>query len=556
MHRCLCVPEILSLICAEFSSDCPYSLPTRDGNALASLARTSKSWSEPALEVLWRSIDGIEKLFPELQSLLHEDEPEMLSLQRCLTAAEMNVFKKNAARIRDFEESDGKYNALYPVLFGYGYGSSLLPNLRRLNWQVSTPEAFPYFRLLLCPNLKELRLCIQEEIVFEQLNSLKTLSIPSSSPTVGPLPKISQLELCLNDIPISQFPSALSARKELLNVLHSWSQLTDLDIDEMPLESLGCIVSLPNLKRLKFVGELDPPLHLYPLPIPFRPQAMPPSLEPPCPLLEDLSIYQVPLSIIDNMFKVLIRVHLKNLAFAFGTDHYDPDEDIMPLLNNLDRHIDPYTLESITLSCCFNVEFPTFIVPLLKFHRLREVSLDAAPFESIPEMPMSQVATSWPLIEALRIRSSQAEQQGWDWESPPSQDAASSFTLISLIPLAKECRNLRLLSLTVAADSETQDVIERNPHMIEGVENSSLRGLLLSEESLIADNEEFVAAFLSSLFPALDNVTHDVFGWSDEEPSSDILGWRRVGELLRTQNREKRSERFDAQNDKPYSRPR
>lgn len=60
MHRCFAVPEILNLICNQCVK---FSNPPRLAwNTLASLARTSRSFQEPALQHLWYEIDTIAPL--------------------------------------------------------------------------------------------------------------------------------------------------------------------------------------------------------------------------------------------------------------------------------------------------------------------------------------------------------------------------------------------------------------------------------------------------------------------------------------------------------------
>lgn len=64
IHPCLRVPELVDLIFRSFEElDLPPSLA-----ALASLARTCRLFSEPALDVLWSRLPSIApllKLFPE-----------------------------------------------------------------------------------------------------------------------------------------------------------------------------------------------------------------------------------------------------------------------------------------------------------------------------------------------------------------------------------------------------------------------------------------------------------------------------------------------------------
>ena len=55
MHRALCIDEIIQLI-FDFCGDLP---DTRPRWTYAQLARCCKTWTGPALDRLWRRIDGL-----------------------------------------------------------------------------------------------------------------------------------------------------------------------------------------------------------------------------------------------------------------------------------------------------------------------------------------------------------------------------------------------------------------------------------------------------------------------------------------------------------------
>ena len=72
VHRCLLVPELFSLVCEALRHDrCDMRLRRRLAT-LASLARTCHAFEGPALDVLWREIEGLRPLLCTMPSDLFE----------------------------------------------------------------------------------------------------------------------------------------------------------------------------------------------------------------------------------------------------------------------------------------------------------------------------------------------------------------------------------------------------------------------------------------------------------------------------------------------------
>lgn len=71
-HRCLLIPEILSLVCAAVSLDDVAS--SRRLETLAALARTSRLFQEPALDCLWSELSTIAPLVKCMPSDLWREE--------------------------------------------------------------------------------------------------------------------------------------------------------------------------------------------------------------------------------------------------------------------------------------------------------------------------------------------------------------------------------------------------------------------------------------------------------------------------------------------------
>ncbi|KAJ7939798.1 hypothetical protein B0H13DRAFT_1850565 [Mycena leptocephala] len=62
VHRGLGILEIVEMICSQLDSNRPQSLPADASHALSALARSSKFFLNPALNVLWRHQDTVADL--------------------------------------------------------------------------------------------------------------------------------------------------------------------------------------------------------------------------------------------------------------------------------------------------------------------------------------------------------------------------------------------------------------------------------------------------------------------------------------------------------------
>ena len=71
VHRCLLVPELFSLVCEVLMYD--YEMRLRQRSAtLASLACTCRAFEGPALDTLWREIQGLRPILCTMPSDLFE----------------------------------------------------------------------------------------------------------------------------------------------------------------------------------------------------------------------------------------------------------------------------------------------------------------------------------------------------------------------------------------------------------------------------------------------------------------------------------------------------
>jgi hypothetical protein len=69
MHVCLSIPEILAMICNELAPSDDLNGEVHDLDAPAMLARTLRTFSEPALDALWNGLGP--SILPLLRCIIY-----------------------------------------------------------------------------------------------------------------------------------------------------------------------------------------------------------------------------------------------------------------------------------------------------------------------------------------------------------------------------------------------------------------------------------------------------------------------------------------------------
>ncbi|KAG8944659.1 hypothetical protein FRC04_001623 [Tulasnella sp. 424] len=238
----LAVPELLANV---------LSFATQ--STLASCALACKSWSDVALDVLWRNLDSV---FPLLEMLMGMellgdlDYPSPNSLQRLssrLSRADWSRFQLYAGRVRSLSYNDeDSYRddptvsrlptqALAMLCFHRPIGFALLPNIENLKWSTSgsATSILPF----LSPRVKylEVELTGGVESVNDFFYALAQGRIPN-------------LETFILKTPTP----ALDIEDSLQKVIGTWKILENLLVPPYYLRPsiLGAAASLPNLKVL------------------------------------------------------------------------------------------------------------------------------------------------------------------------------------------------------------------------------------------------------------------------------------------------------------------
>ncbi|KAG5652647.1 hypothetical protein H0H81_004203 [Sphagnurus paluster] len=166
MQHCLSLPEIASIICGHLEDEGSFK-------GLSALAQTSRTFSEPAQDAIWREISSLKPLIRCMpEDLWRENDDELdfddaiQAFQRSILPTDWPRFERNAKRVRiiNYLEDDEMESEDYQMLVLAAWARSLFPALR-------TPTGLEY-------------VSDGAEIVSEAIcrfTELETLSMPSLS---------------------------------------------------------------------------------------------------------------------------------------------------------------------------------------------------------------------------------------------------------------------------------------------------------------------------------------------------------------------------------------
>ncbi|KAK6988189.1 hypothetical protein R3P38DRAFT_2660923 [Favolaschia claudopus] len=181
MHRCLSVLEILELICSHLDG-------RQRRPALAALARTCQSFSDPALCVLWQkhsSLAPFLKLMPTDLIRQSSDLPRTWNLLRPITVSDWDRPNVFAPRVRELVVQTLDWNQvadIFPILSACAPLGVIFPNLRSLTCYITLVEAanLPSIRSFFSSTLQEIKFVCRWNVTSISLIS----ALPITCPTV------------------------------------------------------------------------------------------------------------------------------------------------------------------------------------------------------------------------------------------------------------------------------------------------------------------------------------------------------------------------------------
>ncbi|KAJ6534387.1 hypothetical protein B0H19DRAFT_1272099 [Mycena capillaripes] len=511
MHRALCIPEIVELICAQYK---PYALgPIKKDafRALSVLGRTSKMFSDPALNELWsrqESMVQLLKCMPDdlwdiTQQTEGTDEVDGLvyisiHLRRSITSSDWERPRFYSHRVKSFIWLPDTCLCTPDVFEALGLcllSDPVFPNLAELHWHPDSPHSFHHIRLFLTSRLTKIHL--------SSIQTMSHLSLLSNLAVKCP---------CLKDVDIYVEEGFLTtdSSNSLIPIISRFvSQLGRLESANVPGldgRAFAYLAQLLTLESLE-LRSLDLP-QFHPIPG-----------ETACfPALTRLT--GLPMGPCTRMITMMTNCSLVNIYGSVLGDELSP----WPTKALPEDSIPPWPLAAHIHHCKASIcPLGDILEPLLSFSNLVKVSLTHPVGFDLDNATILAMACAWPRLQSLLLIAS------------PYRHIPSRVTLEGLYALAKYCPNLSDLCLTF--DATVVPHIEDDA--VETVRQTVLHTINVGASPTGAPRP--VAEFLSAIFPGLDSIEtllEDLLEQSDgqvtgePEVAASYFAWRRVEEQL------------------------
>ncbi|KAM5545509.1 hypothetical protein V8D89_000547 [Ganoderma adspersum] len=470
-HRVLAIPEIVELVFSFL-----------DDAERANNARVSKGWSEVALDLLWRSVDDLPRLFGLLTQLDHREDGT--HFHRALEPDDWSRFMHYASRVRTLSVEPGVDSILSgPFVFDEVARSrttlNILPKLTSFTWLSQQGDRLRMSLMFMHDNIKEFAVALVASPGYSLGTFFQEIKLR--------MPRLTHLDLRFSF-------SVRDIENDLCRLLEGLPKLQKLTMPRFTLTSkvIETLSLLPDLAFIQFeylgqgcgdpadLGNWNPALQ-----------------EGAFPVLYDLTISaQIPqmLRFVQGPF---FPRNLKSFYFhilnttnpAFLHEFLTAVAEGCPVLSELFLDF-VGTPSPIVYSkdhadgdlVTWNTLRPVLKCPnLTTFHFRWDTPL------LISHADVAELAAAWPALEVLVLNN----------EAPPTS-RPSALTLDALLPFAQHCPRLRELGLCVSAETSVPPGGSAVPAL---TPFRALRTLAVGL-SRIADGEaERAALFLSQLCP-------------------------------------------------------
>lgn len=337
-------------------------------------------------------------------------------------------------------------------------------------------------------------------------------------------PNISDLNIELVRPSTGRFRNA----ERLGDSFFGWRNLSCLTMRDLSLDILLAVAALPKLRKLVLSGARDIWItQNQDKKYQERLLEALKNLDNPFPALESLNLEAAgPVRTITKLFKLLRGAKLLGLGLHFAA-RWDTLDHITELLQAVGMHCDHLSLRTIRF-CYSSSGEPSLpfsaLTPLLQFSRLEMVMVTHHKRETptiISEEQMLQIASSWPNLRFLSVTPCTASRY------PLS---ASPISLLAILPLVRQCRNLCYLALPIdASNPAATRTIRESPEVFEGLRNYSVRILEIGDSPIL--DKELVASFLSEVFPNLKDIKSTEVS-SNENSSAYHRRWQYIAQSL------------------------
>ncbi|KAJ7667079.1 hypothetical protein B0H17DRAFT_1142964 [Mycena rosella] len=503
--RTLLMPEIVRMICDEANTESfMYSIPPQ--NTLVSLARTSRMFSDPALDIIWREQDSLAPLVKCMPDTLWEEKivrhGTNIHLRRPIISTDIPRLLFYSARIRKlhlytYSRVGAVHRDFLKALDMCLLPGVLMPKLSDLKWSPEPEEAMAmsFIRHLLGPQSQKI-----------------DLDLEASAPALSFFPYMKASCPLVSDFRLV-LPTDQLTIPVMSDVVCGWQRLQDLTIGNLDLNGFVHVAQLPDLKQLCLgpVADTHSPTHL--------PDFL---VKPSFPALEGFELACDTAQFCVGIIKVVSSRQLKTLALHPLADWTALawEEIITALHDCIDhKHLDRIEVEqqgerTPPIIATPFILTPATLRPLLKFN-LSVIRFDLDPGVEVDDDFLAEIATEWPNLNWLSFGT----------ENLTTRE--SKVTLNCLIPFARHCP--RLASLCIRMDVSEVPVFDQ---MAGDRISHGLRELHVGASPIHAGHTTPVAAFLSNLFIGLQYIFSPDKAMLLEPFKTYETNWNRVMEMV------------------------
>ncbi|KAK6988694.1 hypothetical protein R3P38DRAFT_2660601 [Favolaschia claudopus] len=485
MHRCLDIAELVRLIFEEldpFPCHCAEYDSFLHIDTLLHLAKTCRQFSEPALDMLWRSHDGLVNVLKCLPAESWCVSDGYFRIISPVVKLDWQRPLANSTRIKNLCDPDPKillHTSAVEAIVSLPAGI-LLPQVQHIIIE-SSAAIFPYISGLVGPRIHSIKLTLD----------LPSLPFSALHPIVPENRSLNYLSLARPGLHNDSAKDLVSAFiLEMDNVR---------ELDAQCLNELGYqhIATFPHLERLRLWDILE-------LPFP-----CPPYHDSPFAALSSVTVHTSDVAFATNFIEVLYSSMLSevciistenatttNLAPLFSAIHtacHASQLNHLMISMEEDNTLVAATPNIYTLSM-------DFLRPLTVYGSMRSLKLLFPILSGFDDELMEELAPSWPQLEELFI--------GGHCRSIELQ--TSRRTVNSLISLAHFCPRLDTLSLVIDASR-----VPLGEYI--GITHEQLRTWYPYDSPVGSPIR--TAEYLACLFPCL-------------SISTRVDKWKEVGDLL------------------------
>ncbi|TRM67450.1 hypothetical protein BD626DRAFT_478838 [Schizophyllum amplum] len=522
-HRAWDIPELVQLICEE-AEHLPPAKTARGPRLrpIAALTQINRSFWTLAAPCLWRKQTSLTPLLKCLPSDAWEERSVdgrlTFRLTRPLTTDDCHRLFVYGPLVKCLDTTQAPdepvmHREVYRMLSSCIPKSTLLPNLRRLYWQMDEGYSQLFFARFVGSKVTSVRLYRGTRSDIAQPHSdltpptLFLLALADSCPSVRELALASYDAEFLCDI-----------------VGNCWNTISSLTLSSLELSphALGHLAELPNLQTLH-MAVVDPHLPVI-------------LTQPGFRALTALFLYVPSIETLNDVLQisgswplqqVYIGMHLPSVATEWDK-----------LINTLAAHFMPETLTALTITeeqlaesapreVIRDQDVDQYLIgggairPLARFHRLRSVTIQPYCGVAWNDADVACIARGWP--DALELLLA-------PYHRPPRPPRT---TLAALLAFAEHCPGLDYLQLATDATHPLPALGAKTRARLQRLAGNRLDYMHVGLSPLASTNTRSVAAFLAVLFPKVTDLGM-LEDEGDEESEHERL-WTEVQHYLDNQ---------------------